>query len=343
MLGRLVLFALSAVALSACDSGTTRPIRAVGSSTVFPFTTAVAEAFVNQDKRRAAPVIESIGSGAGFRAFCEGVGSQYPDIANASRRMKRTEYDTCQKNNVGEILEVQIGLDGVVLAESNAGPRLKLSRKDLYLALAANPMGKPNTAKTWRDVNPSLPAIPIYVMGPPSTSGTRDAFTELMLEPGCLEAYPEAKALKAGSDPAKFQDACLRIRDDGPYVDKGENDNLIVQGLSQNPNALGIFGYSYLEENIDRLHGTPIEGVEPTNNEIVTGKYPGGRPLYIYVKQRHIKAVRGMQDFLNLYATMWKPKGELTKRRLIAAPSEVQEHSAEIIEKGIALDPSQLH
>ncbi|NIJ63579.1 phosphate transport system substrate-binding protein [Sphingomonas leidyi] len=343
MLGRLVLFALSAVALSACDSGTTRPIRAVGSSTVFPFTTAVAEAFVNQDKRRAAPVIESIGSGAGFRAFCEGVGSQYPDIANASRRMKRTEYDTCQKNNVGEILEVQIGLDGVVLAESNAGPRLKLSRKDLYLALAANPMGKPNAAKTWRDVNPSLPAIPIYVMGPPSTSGTRDAFTELMLEPGCLEAYPEAKALKAGSDPAKFQDACLRIRDDGPYVDKGENDNLIVQGLSQNPNALGIFGYSYLEENIDRLHGTPIEGVEPTNNEIVTGKYPGGRPLYIYVKQRHIKAVRGMQDFLNLYATMWKPKGELTKRGLIAAPSEVQEHSAEIIEKGIALDPSQLH
>lgn len=343
MLGRLVLFALSAVALSACDSGTTRPIRAVGSSTVFPFTTAVAEAFVNQDKRRAAPVIESIGSGAGFRAFCEGVGSQYPDIANASRRMKRTEYDMCQKNNVGEILEVQIGLDGVVLAESNAGPRLKLTRKDLYLALAANPMGKPNTAKTWKDVNPALPAIPIYVMGPPSTSGTRDAFTELMLEPGCLEAYPEAKALKAGADPAKFQDACLRIRDDGPYVDKGENDNLIVQGLSQNPNALGIFGYSYLEENIDRLHGTPIEGVEPTNNEIVTGKYPGGRPLYIYVKQRHIKAVRGMQDFLNLYATMWKPKGELTKRGLIAAPSEVQEHSAEIIEKGIALDPSQLH
>lgn len=343
MLGRLVLFAFSALVLSACDGGTVRPIRAVGSSTVFPFTTAVAEAFVNQDKRRAAPVIESIGSGAGFRAFCEGVGSQYPDIANASRRMKRTEYDTCQKNHVGEILEVQIGLDGVVLAESNAGPRLKLSRKDLYLALAASPMGKRNTAKTWRDVNPSLPAIPIYVMGPPSTSGTRDVFTELMMGPGCLEAWPEAKALKAGADPAKFQDACLRIRDDGPYVDKGENDNLIVQGLSQNPNALGIFGYSYLEENMDRLHGTPIDGIEPTNNNIVTGQYPGGRPLYIYVKKRHIKAVRGMQDFLNLYATMWAPKGELNKRGLIAAPTQVQEHSAEIIEKGIALDPSQLH
>jgi phosphate transport system substrate-binding protein len=343
MLGRLVLFALSAVALSACDGGTTRPIRAVGSSTVFPFTTAVAEAFVNQDKRRAAPVIESIGSGAGFRAFCEGVGAQFPDIANASRRMKRTEYDMCQKNNVGEIMEVEIGLDGVVLAESNNGPKLKLTRKDLYLALAANPIGKPNTAKTWKDVNPSLPAIPIYVMGPPSTSGTRDAFTELMLEPGCLEAYPEAKAIKEGHDPAKFQDACLRIRDDGPYVDKGENDNLIVQGLSQNPNALGIFGYSYLEENIDRLHGTPIEGVSPTNNDIVTGQYPGGRPLFIYVKKRHIKAVRGMQDFLNLYTTMWKPKGELTKRGLIAAPSQAQDQSAAIIEKGIALDPSQLH
>ena len=343
MLGRLVLFAFSAVALSACDGGTTRPIRAVGSSTVFPFTTAVAEAFVNQDKRRAAPVIESIGSGAGFRAFCEGVGAQYPDIANASRRIKRTEYDLCQKNNVGDILEVEIGRDGVVLAESNNGPKLKLTRKDLYLALAANPMGKPNTAKTWKDVNPSLPAIPIYVMGPPSTSGTRDAFTELMLEPGCLAAWPEAKAIKDGHDPAKFQDACLRIRDDGPYVDKGENDNLIVQGLSQNPNALGIFGYSYLEENLDRLHGTPIEGVEPTNNNIVTGQYPGGRPLYIYVKKRHIKAVKGMQDFLNLYASMWKPKGELTKRGLIAAPTAVQEQSAKIIAEGIALDPAQLH
>jgi phosphate transport system substrate-binding protein len=343
MLGRLVLFALSAVALSACDGGQTRAIRVVGSSTVFPFTTAVAEAFVNQDKRRAAPVIEPIGTGAGFKRFCEGVGSQYPDIANASRRLKRSEYDICAKNGVTDILEVQIGLDGVVLAESNAGPKLKLSRKDLYLALAANPMGKPNTAKTWKDVNPSLPAIPIYVMGPPSTSGTRDAFAELILEPGCLEAYPDAKALKEGHDPAKFQDACLRFRDDGPYVDKGENDNLIVQGLTQNPNALGIFGYSYLEENADRLHGTPIDGIEPSNNNIVTGQYPGGRPLFIYVKQRHIKAVKGMQEFLNLYASMWKPKGDLTKRGLIAAPTQVQDRSAEIIEKGIALDPAQLH
>lgn len=343
MLGKLVLFAFSAIALSACDGNETRAIRVVGSSTVFPFTTAVAEAFVNQDKRRSAPVIEPIGTGAGFKRFCEGVGAQFPDIANASRRMKRSEYDACQKNGVGEILEVEIGLDGVVLAESNSGPKLKLSRKDVYLALAANPMGKPNAAKTWRDVNPSLPAIPIYVMGPPSTSGTRDALAELIMQPGCLEAYPEAKAIQAGSDPHKFEDACRRIRDDGPYVDKGENDNLIVQGLSQNPNALGVFGYSYLEENLDRLHGTPIDGVEPSNNNIVTGQYPGGRPLYIYVKKRHIRAVRGLQDFLTLYASMWKPKGDLAKRGLIAAPSDVQDRSAEIIAKGIALDPSQLH
>jgi phosphate transport system substrate-binding protein len=343
MLGRFVLLACSAFALASCGGNATRPIRVVGSSTVFPFTTAVAEAFVNKDKGNAAPVIESIGTGAGFKAFCEGVGEQFPDIANASRRMRRTEYDNCQKNGVGEILEVQIGLDGVVLAESNNGPKLKLSRKDIYLALAANPMGKPNTAKTWKDVDPSLPAIPIYVMGPPATSGTRDAFTELMLEAGCLEAYPDAKAIKQGSDPAKYREVCQRIRDDGPYVDKGENDNLIVQGLTQNPNALGIFGYSYLEENLDRLHGTPVDGVDPTNNNIVTGQYPGGRPLFIYVKKRHIKAVRGLQDFLNLYATLWVPKGDLTKRGLIAAPSEVQAHSAEVIDKGIALDPAQLH
>ena len=343
MLGRLALIAVSALALSSCDGSATREIRVVGSSTVYPFTTAVAEAFVNARSGRKAPVVESIGSGAGIRRFCEGVGAQFPDIANASRRMTRNEYDRCEADKVGEIIEVVIGLDGVALAESNQGPKLQLSKKDIYLALAANPMGKPNTARTWKDVNPALPAIPILVMGPPSTSGTRDAFVELMLEPGCIEADPQAEKLKAAADPAQFNMTCRRIRDDGPYVDKGENDNLIVQGLSQNPNALGIFGYSYLEENIDRLHGTPIEGVEPTNNEIVTGKYPGGRPLYIYVKQRHIKAVRGMQDFLNLYATMWKPKGELTKRGLIAAPSEVQEHSAEIIEKGIALDPSQLH
>ncbi|NLS27220.1 hypothetical protein S2M10_22140 [Sphingomonas sp. S2M10] len=343
MLGRLALIAFSALALSSCDGSATREIRVVGSSTVYPFTTAVAEAFVNAKSGRKAPVVESIGSGAGIRRFCEGVGAQFPDIANASRRMTRNEYDRCQTDKVGDIIEVVIGLDGVALAESNQGPKLQLTKKDIYLALAANPDGKPNTAKTWKDVNPALPAIPILVMGPPSTSGTRDAFVELMLEPGCIEAYPEAEKLKAAADPAQFDTACRRIRDDGPYVDKGENDNLIVQGLAQNPNALGIFGYSYLEENQNRLHGVPIEGVAPTYDTIANGHYPGARPLYLYIKKRHLKAVPGLKDFLTLYSTMWVPKGPLVKRGLIAAPEKLRERMAERIALELPLDPTELH
>jgi phosphate transport system substrate-binding protein len=343
MLGRLALIAVSALALSSCDGSATREIRVVGSSTVYPFTTAVAEAFVNARSGRKAPVVESIGSGAGIRRFCEGVGAQFPDIANASRRMTRNEYDRCEADKVGEIIEVVIGLDGVALAESNQGPKLQLSKKDIYLALAANPMGKPNTARTWKDVNPALPVIPILVMGPPSTSGTRDAFVELMLEPGCIEADPQAEKLKAAADPAQFNMTCRRIRDDGPYVDKGENDNLIVQGLAQNPNALGIFGYSYLEENQNRLHGVPIEGVAPTYATIADGHYPGARPLYLYVKKRHLKAVPGLKDFLALYTTMWAPKGPLVKRGLIAAPEQMRERMAERIRLELALDPAELH
>ncbi|MBC9030896.1 substrate-binding domain-containing protein [Sphingomonas sp. JC676] len=343
MLGRLALLALPMLALSACDGSSSREIRAVGSSTVYPFTTAVAEAFVNAKNGRKAPVIESIGTGAGIKRFCEGVGSQFPDIANASRRIKRTEYDKCQANHVGEIMEVVIGMDGIALAESNNGPKMSLTKKDIYLAVAANPMGKPNTNKTWKDVNPALPAIPIQVMGPPSTSGTRDAFVELILEPGCLEAFPEAKDLKTASDPAQFDNACRRIRDDGPYVDKGENDNLIVQGLSQNPNALGLFGYSYLEENQGRVHGVPIDGVTPKYETIANGKYPGARPLYLYVKKRHLKAVSGLQDFLALYATMWVHDGPLVKRGLIASPQKLSNRMAEVIQLGLALDPAELH
>lgn len=343
MFGRLAWVACAALALAGCDGSATREIRVVGSSTVYPFTTAVAEAFVNAKSDRKAPVIEAIGTGAGFKRFCDGIGRQFPDIANASRRMKRTEYDKCQANQVGDVMEILIGIDGIALAESNAGPKLSLTKKDVYLALAANPMGKPNAARTWKDVNPALPAVPIQVMGPPSTSGTRDAFVELILEPGCLEAMPEAKALKTSADPAQFDKACRRIREDGAYVDKGENDNLIVQGLAQNPNALGLFGYSYLEENLSRLHGVAIDGVSPTYETIASGHYPGARPLYLYVKKRHLKAVPGLQDFLNLYATMWGPDGPLVKRGLIAAPQKLRDRNAEAIQLGIALDPAELH
>ncbi len=333
----------TALALTGCDANKAREIRVVGSSTVYPFTTAVAEAFVNQGNGHRAPVVESIGSGAGLQRFCEGVGWQFPDIANASRRIKKSEYDNCQAHQVGPILEIQIGVDGVALAEANNGPKLALSKKDLYLALGANPFGRPNRARTWRDVNPALPAIPIQVMGPPSTSGTRDAFVELILEPGCAEADPQAKPLKAAKDSRPYDQRCKRIRDDGPYIDKGENDNLIVQGLAQNPNALGIFGYSYLEENLDRLHGVPIEGIVPTYDAIASGKYPGARPLFLYVKTRHLRAVPGLSDFLALYATMWGPGGKLAKRGLIAATPEIRAHSLDIIQRRIALDPAGLH
>jgi phosphate transport system substrate-binding protein len=335
--------AVAAIALTACDSNTTREIRVVGSSTVFPFTTSVAEAFVNQGGERKPPVVESIGTGAGMKRFCEGAGWEFPDIVNASRRMTRSEFELCGKNGIGDILEVQIGVDGVALAESNKGPKLQLSEKDVYLALAANPGGQPNKAKTWRDVNPKLPAIPIQVMGPPSTSGTRDALVELILEPGCAIANANAKALKAEKDKGPYDKLCKRIRDDGAYIDKGENDNLIVQGLSLNPNAVGVFGYSYLEENISRLHGVPINGITPSYETIAGGQYPGARPLFLYVKKRHLRAVPGLNDFLKLYSTMWDPKGKLVKRGLIAAPEAVRTHSREVIAKGIALKPDELH
>ena len=343
ILGRAMLIAIPALALAGCDGGTAREIRAVGSSTVFPFTTAVAEAFVNQGGGHRAPVVESIGSGAGIKSFCDGVGWQYPDIANASRRMKRSEYDACESKGVGEIMEVQIGVDGVALAESNRGPGFQLSRKDIYLALAASPHGKPNASRSWHDVNPALPDIPIQVMGPPSTSGTRDALVELVLVPGCLEADPEAKALKTEKDSAPFDKKCRRIRDDGPYIDKGENDNLIVQGLSINPNAIGVFGYSYLEENKDRIHGVAIDGVTPTYDSIASGKYPGARPLFLYVKKRHLRAVPGLADFLMLYTTMWGPGGKLVKRGLIAAPDALRAHARDVVVQRIALDPAGLH
>ena len=331
MLGRFGLLAFAALALASCDGTSFRAIHVVGSSTVLPFTKAVATAFVAEDDGRRTPVIESTGTGGGMIRFCEGVGAKYPDIVNASRRMRATEFDTCQTNGVKEIIEVPIGLDGIALAESNDGPKLTLTRKDIYLALAANPMGKPNTAKMWSDVNPALPATPITLLGPPSTSGTRDAFVELILEPGCIAANPAAKELSTNPDPALFEAACRAIRKDGPYIEKGEDDDLIVEGLYANRNAVGVVGFSYLEKNRTRLHGVPIDGVTPTYQDIANGKYPGVRSLYLYVKKRHLAAMPELQDFLKLYVTMWAPGGPLTERGLIAAPDKVRRRAAEAI------------
>ncbi len=331
-------FAIAATgvfALSACGGtggGSRDQIKVVGSSTVYPFTTAVAESFVNSRNMKA-PVIESTGTGAGVKLFCAGVGAQHPDILNASRKLKASEFETCRRNGVTDVMQVQIGIDGIALAESDRGPKMALTRKDVYLALAASPLGKPNSARTWRDVNPALPAIPIQIYGPPSTSGTRDAFVELILVPACEALDPAAKGLK-DSDKDAYENRCTRFRDDGAYVDKGENDNLIVQNLAANPNALGIFGYSYLEENADRLHGTPIEGIAPTQATIADGSYPGARALYIYVKKAHLKAVPGLKEFVEDYTAQWNPGGPLTKRGLIAAPQAVRDASARIVADG---------
>ena len=344
MLGRIVLISVSVLALASCNGagGARDQIKAVGSSTVYPFTKAVAEAFAAKYPNRKAPVIESTGTGAGFKQFCAGVGSAFPDISNASRRITKTEYDQCKKEQAGDLLEIPIGIDGIAIAESVNGPKLKLTTKDIYLAMAANPMGKPNTHKTWKDVNPALPAVPIQIYGPPSTSGTRDALMDLLIERGCLEAYPDAEALKNAGDPAKFDNVCRKIRDDGPYVDKGENDNVIVQGLTTNPNAVGIFGYSYLEENQDRIRGIPINDVSPTAETIGQGQYPGARLLYIYVKKKHLNAVPGLPEFVKLYSEMWNPGGELAKHGLIPASDKTRRNAIYVIEAQATLDPNDL-
>ncbi len=337
-----------ALALAACndqanggDAGSRDQIKIVGSSTIYPFTTLVAEQFVNKNPGNKAPVVESTGTGGGIKLFCGGVGARFPDIANASRRITAAEYQTCETNGVNRIMEVQIGLDGIAFATATNGPKLQLTPADVYLALAATPRGAKNTAKTWKDVNPSLPATPIQVYGPPATSGTRDALVELILARGCEAIYPDSIGMKT-KKPADYDAACKRIRDDGAYSDAGENDNLIVQKLQSNPNAIGIFGYSYLEENGSTLAGVPIGGVLPSYETIAAGTYPGSRPLYIYVKKAHIGAIRGLDKFVELYTQMIGPEGPLVKRGLIAAPQPVRDGSAEIVKKSSALNPDTL-
>lgn len=337
------LAGLLALALAACDEGGAArdEIRIVGSSTVYPFTTAVAEQFRNKRPDRKAPVIEATGTGAGVKQFCAGIGPLHPDVLNASRRMKKSEYEGCAANGVGEIIEVQVGLDGVAFAESQRGPKLALTRADIYRALAANPAGQPNAARFWSEVNPALPRIPIQVMGPPATSGTRDALAELILAPACEAIVPQAREWKE-NDPDRFARTCTRVRDDAAYVDSGENDNLIVQKLDANPNAIGIFGFSYLEENGDRLNGVPIDGIEPSYETIAGGSYPGARPLYIYVKKRHLKPVPGLAEFLSDYAEAWGPDGPLVRKGMIAAPRPIRQRSAQIVSRATPLDPAGL-
>jgi phosphate transport system substrate-binding protein len=302
-------------------------ISIVGSSTVYPFSTVVAEQF-GKTSRFKTPKVESTGSGGGIKLFCGGVGVQHPDIANSSRAIKPAELETCAANGVKDVVEVKIGYDGIVLAESKAAPGLPLTLRDIYLALAKqvpNPNGTatlvPNPYKTWKDVNPKLPVETIEVLGPPPTSGTRDAFVELAMEGGC-KTFPWIKAIK-DKDENKFKQICYTIREDGRFVEAGENDNLIVQKLKANKNAVGIFGYSFLEQNTDSVKGSVVDGVVPTFENIASGKYPVSRPLFFYVKKAHVGAIPGIKEFVAEF-TSRKAMGEegyLADRGLVPLPA----------------------
>ncbi|WP_199553997.1 substrate-binding domain-containing protein [Sandaracinobacteroides hominis] len=330
-----MLFAVAAALLAACSDSRTQ-IRIVGSSTVFPFTTAVAENFNRNNPEYPAPIVEATGTGGGIKLFCSGLGSRFPDVANASRRMKPGELADCEKNGARDIVEVKVGIDGVVLVQRKGGTPLNLTLRDVYLALAAEPFGRKQTARTWQDVNPALPATRIEVIGPPPTSGTRDAFNELYMAAGC-DTDPAMQALKK-SDESRHKTICNKIREDGAFVEAGENDNLIVQKLGANPAAVGVLGFSFLERNMDTLRDVPIDGVPATYATISDFSYPASRPLYIYVKAQHVKAIRGLRQFLDEYTSerAWGPGGYLQRRGLVPAPDGVR---AENRARAAALTP----
>ena len=300
----------------------------VGSSTVYPFATVVAEQFGKTTAFKT-PKIESTGSGGGFKLFCAGVGVQHPDITNASRRMKPTEFEMCSDNGVKDILEVKIGYDGIVVANSKKSPQLKLTRKEVYLALAKqipDPKGGEkvidNPYKTWNEINPALPATKIEMLGPPPTSGTRDAFVELVMEAGA-DSYGWVKGL-AKSDKNRYKAIAHTVREDGAYIEAGENDNLIVQKLDANPDAMGIFGFSFLDQNADKIQGAIVDGVAPTFEAIADGSYPVSRPLFFYVKKAHVGQIPGIKEYLGEFTSekAWGDDGYLADKGLIPMPEK---------------------
>ncbi len=325
------LLALAGVALAATTVSTAAEartqMRAVGSSTVYPFAKQVAERVARANPRLGSPIIESTGTGAGIKLFCAGVGERFPDVANASRRMKASEAKACAANGVTKITEIQVGIDGIALSSSKRTPIQGLTTRDVYLALAKTPFGKPNKAKTWKDVNAKLPALPIRVYGPPPTSGTRDAFGELVMTAGC-DSNPGMAAVKKANE-AKYKAICTGMREDGAFIEAGENDNLIVQKLEANPGTVGIFGYSYLEENANLLKGIAINGVAPTYDTISSFKYPGARPLFVYVKNAHVGAIPSIRAFVAEFTkeSAFGPRGYLRQAGLIAAPNQVRARS----------------
>ncbi len=331
-------------ALAACggggsDRGSGQQLKIVGSSTVYPFTRAVAEQFQAANPGTSA-IVESTGTGAGIKLFCGGVGNEFPDIVNASRQIKASELQACQRAGAKNVIELPVGIDGLTLISATGAPDLNLTTQDIYEALAANPYGKPNTARTWRDVNPALPALTIRVLGPPPTSGTRDSLTELILEKGC-DSNPEMKALKE-SDSDRHKDICTKIREDGLFVEAGENDNLLVQKVWADPGTLGVLGYSFLDENADKVKPVSIAGVKPTAETISNLEYPGARKLYIYLKGEHIRAKPKIRDFVAAYARAWSKGGALERIGLVPLGNADAAAASRQATELAALDPASL-
>lgn len=325
-----ILLTASLVALTAVPALAARDqIRIVGSSTVYPFTTAVAEQFGKSTGMKT-PVVESTGTGGGMKLFCAGAGEDTPDFTNASRTIKKAEFDDCVKNGVTEIVELEVGFDGLSVAQSKDATPISLTKEQLFKALAKNipdADGKliPNPNKSWKDVDASLPDVKIEVLGPPPTSGTRDSFAELALEAGALKIPAMAELKK--TDAKAFEAVWKSIREDGAYVEAGENDNLIVQKLVANPTALGIFGFSFVEQNGNAIKDIPIEGVEATYESIADGSYKVARPLYVYAKKQHIGTIPGMAEFIAEYVSD-KALGEdgyLADKGLVTLPGDAAE------------------
>lgn len=331
----VAIAALATIAVSATAAQARDQIRIVGSSTVFPFSTTVAEQFGKTTSFKT-PIVESTGSGGGMKLFCSGVGTAHPDITNASRRMKSSEFDKCHEAGVTDITEVKIGFDGIVMANAKDAPSFALTKRIIFLALAKDvpdPNGGenlvPNPYTKWSEIDPSLPNVEIEVLGPPPTSGTRDAFQEIALEGGA-KTFDWIKAMKK-ADKAAYKKVARTVREDGPYIEAGENDNLIVQKLAENGDRLGIFGFSFLEENRDKVKGNPVDGVNPTFEAIAAGDYGVSRSLFFYVKNAHRGVIPGIEEFVAEFTkeSTWGPDGYLVDKGLIPLPDAERAEGAQ--------------
>lgn len=332
-MNRFIIAASTLAVAALCTGGPVLArdqIKIVGSSTVFPYTQAVAEEFGKKTGQKA-PVVESTGTGGGMKIFCQGIGEANPDITGASRAMKKAEFERCTANGVTDVTELLIGYDGLSIAQSKKGTPMDLTKEQIFLALSSEvPDGEKlvaNPNNKWSDIDSSLPDTAITAYGPPPTSGTRDAFVELAMHEGCeeLEYFKKQKGeLDKGAYKSLIKEKCTPMRQDGPFIEAGENDNLIVQRLEADPNAVGIFGYSFLFENQDKLSGVKIGGVVPGFDTIGDGSYGLSRPLFIYIKNPHRKVISGMNDFIAEYVSdeSMGEDGYLNERGLVVLPED---------------------